>query len=154
MFPCMSSPGNPVDGNSCLTTHLNQTSTLPISLLSTKRIDVNQASTLVTGDFTLGAGWGSTASTAITNAQSKDQWSTTTITTGGSGIAANPTYQITFHDGTWTQVPVCIAVQTGGNDIVAPLTVTSRGPAQYIFQWNGTPTTGKTYEISIQCGGT
>jgi hypothetical protein len=119
-----------------------------------KRLDVNQATTLVTGDFTLGAGWGATASTAITLATSKDQASVTTITTAGAGIAANPTYQITFHDGTWTQVPTCSANQTGGNDILANLTVTARSATAYTFQWNGTPTTGKTYEITILCTGT
>jgi hypothetical protein len=121
---------------------------------SSVRYDVDKSSTLITGDFTLGAGWGSTAATAITVATSKDQASVTTITTGGTGIAANPTYQITFHNGTWLQVPVCAAIQTGGNDIIGDLTVTARSATAYTFQWNATPTTGKTYEISIQCMGT
>jgi hypothetical protein len=124
------------------------------NFVSSKRLNVDQATTLVTGDFTLGAGWGSTAATAITVATSKDQASVTTITTGGSGIAINPTYQITFHDGTWTQTPVCTARQTGGNDIVAQFTVTARSATSYTFQWNGTPTTGKTYEVTIDCTGT
>lgn len=119
-----------------------------------KRIRADQGTTLVAGDFTIGPTWGNTAATAITNATSKDQASTTTITTGGTGIAANPLYTLTFHDGTWTTIPVCSAVQTGGNDIIATLTVTSRSVTSYQFQWNGTPTTGKTYEISINCMGT
>jgi hypothetical protein len=121
---------------------------------TSSRFDTNFATTLVPGDFTLGAGWGATAATAITVATSKDQANVTTITTGGAGIAINPTYQITFHDGTWTQTPVCEARQTGGNDILAQLTVTARSATSYTFQWNGTPTTGKTYEITISCWGT
>jgi|SRR5579864_2933791 len=39
---------------------------------SVTRISVNGATTLVAGDFTLSAGWGSTATTAITVATSKD----------------------------------------------------------------------------------
>jgi len=151
-FPCIEQ-ADQNDKNSCISGHANVTSTLRNGF-STKRLDVNLGTTLVPGDFILGAGWGSTASTAITNVLSKDQASTTTITTGGTGIAANPSYQIVFHDGTWTQTPVCSATQTGGNDIVAFLTVTGRNATSYVFQWNGTPTTGKTYEITIQCMGT
>jgi hypothetical protein len=130
------------------------TGTATAATVTLKRLDVNQATTLVAGDFTLGAGWGSTASTAITLSTSKDQASVTTITTGGSGIALNPTYLLTFHDGTFTQVPACSAIQTGGNDVIADLTVTARSATAYTFQWNGTPVTGKTYEITIQCMGT
>lgn len=151
-FPCFEQ-ANVTDKNSCLSGHANQISALRNGL-STERLAVDLATTLVPSDFILGAGWGSTASTAITLATSKDQWSVTTITTGGTGIALNPTYQIIFHDGTWTQIPVCMAVQTGGNDIFANLSVTGRNATSYVFQWNGTPTTGKTYEITIQCGGT
>ncbi|MGA2648091.1 MAG: hypothetical protein ABSF15_25645 [Candidatus Sulfotelmatobacter sp.] len=104
--------------------------------------------------MTLAAGWGSTAAIGITLATSKDQASVTTITAGGTGIEAKPTYQLTFHDGTWTQTPVCIAIQTGGNDIIAPLTVTSRSATSYTFQWHGTPSSAKTYEISVSCMGT
>lgn len=118
------------------------------------RTDYNLGTTLVAGDFTVGAGWGSGAVTAITLATSKDQANVTTITTGSTSLAANPTYILTFHDGTFTQVPACTAIQTGGNDIVEPLTVTSRSATAYTFQWNGTPTTGKTYEITITCSGT
>lgn len=145
-------------GGSNVSVTINFTSTIARnfgsnSSVSFQRVSVNGASTLVPGDFTLGAGWGSSASTAITVTTSKDQASVTTITASGT-VAANPTYTLTFHDGSWGQVPVCVAVQTGGNDIIADLSVTSRSATAYTFQWNGTPTSGKTYEISIECMGT
>jgi hypothetical protein len=128
--------------------------TLSTAGYSVSRYTVDKAATLTVRDFTLGAGWGSTAAIGITLATSKDQASVTTITAGGTGIEAKPTYQLIFHDGTWTQTPVCTAVQTGGNDIVASLTVTSRSATSYTFQWNGTPSSAKTYEISVSCMGT
>jgi hypothetical protein len=119
-----------------------------------KRFNVDNATTITSGAFTLGASWGSTASIAITVATSKDPAYVVTITTGGSGIAANPTLQITFADGTWTNVPVCHQIQTGGNDIFGDTTVTSRSATSYTYQWAGTPTTGKTYEFTQTCTGT
>ncbi len=127
---------------------------------SAKRYSVDTATTLVSGDFTLGTGWGSTAALAITNATSKDSAYTVTITTGGSGIAINPTLQITFHDGAFNNpagtnpVPVCIQPQTGGNDVFANVSVSARSATSYTFTWLGTPTTGKTYEFSGLCQGT
>jgi len=128
--------------------------TLSTAGYSVSRYNVDKAATLTVRDLTLAAGWGSTAAIGITLATSKDQASVTTITAGGTGIEAKPTYQLTFHDGTWTQTPVCIAIQTGGNDIIAPLTVTSRSATSYTFQWHGTPSSAKTYEISVSCMGT
>jgi hypothetical protein len=122
--------------------------------ITARRFSVDNASTLASGAFILGAGWGSTASIAITNATSKDSAYTVTITTGGTGIAANPTLQITFADGTWTTVPVCSEIQSGGNDIFADTTVTARSATSYTYQYNGTPTTGKTYELTQTCTGT
>ena len=128
--------------------------TTKIAVAALKRLNVDNATTLTSGAFTLGAGWGSTASIAITNANSKDSAYTVTITTGGTGIAANPTLQITFADGTWTQVPVCKEIQSGGNDIFSDTTVTARSATSYTYQYNGTPTTGKTYELTQTCTGT
>ena len=121
--------------------------------LAFKRFNVDGGTTLTSGAFALSAGWGSTASIAITVTTSKDPAYVVTITTGGSGIVANPTLQITFADGTWTNVPVCRQIQTGGNDIFSDTTVTARSATSYTYQWNGTPTTGKTYELTQTCIG-
>lgn len=133
---------------------VNLTNLTATGIVTTKRVNVDSATTLVSGDFSLSAGWGNTAALAITVTTSKDQACCVTITTGGTGIAANPTLTLTFHDGTWTNVPVCIAHQTGGNDFISDITVTARSATAYTFQFNGTPTTAKTYEISILTMGT
>lgn len=124
------------------------------ALVQGKRFGTAKAGNLVTGDFALGAGWGSTASPTLTVTTSRDQAWVLTITTGGAGIAANPTLQITFHDGSWNNVPVCRATQTGGNDITSNMSVTARSATSYTWQWTGTPTTAKTYEITADCWGT
>jgi hypothetical protein len=124
------------------------------AIVQAKRWTVDGGTTLTSGAFTLGAGWGTTASIAITNANSKDNAYTITITVGGTGIAANPTLLLTFADGTWTNVPVCRQIQTGGNDIFADTTVSARSATAYTYIWNGTPTTAKTYELTEECTGT
>jgi hypothetical protein len=122
--------------------------------ITTRRFSVDNSTTLTSGAFTIGAGWGSTAAIAITVTTSKDPAYVVTITTGGTGIVANPTLQITFADGTWTNVPACYQIQTGGNDIFGDTTVTARSATSYTYQWAGTPTTGKTYEFTQTCTGT
>lgn len=122
--------------------------------LASKRYTVDGATTLVAGDFTLGAGWGNTASIAITDTTSKDSAAIVTITTAGTGIVANPTLQLTFKDGTWTNTPACNAIQSGGNDIFGDSTTTARSATAQTWQWNATPTTAKTYEVTITCTGT
>jgi hypothetical protein len=106
----------------------------------------------VPSNFTLGAGWGSTAAaTAVSG--SDNNWFIL-ITTGGAGIAANPTVQYTYADGDFTtgaSVVYYVCNQSGGNDILADVTTSDRQQTNETFIWHGTPTTGKTYEIT--CNG-
>lgn len=122
--------------------------------INAKRYSVDGGTTLVAGDFVLSAGWGSTASTAITVATSKDSAAVITVTSSGTGQAANPTVAFTFHDGTWTNVPVCKPIQTGGTGIFGDSTVTARSATAYTWQWNATPSAAATYEFTLQCTGT
>ncbi len=99
-------------------------------------------------DFTVGANWGSTASAAAGGA---DNLFHVTFTTGGTGIAANPQFTFTYHNGDMSSggsTVYYVCSQTGGNDILADVTTITRNQTNEIFQWNGTPTTGKTYEIT------
>jgi hypothetical protein len=121
-----------------------------------QRLSVDKGTTLVAGSFTLSASWGTIASTSITVSTSKDQANVSTIT-AGSTPAANPTYTLTFTDGTWVNTPVCVAAQTGGNgatSAINPLVVSARSATAYTWIWTGTPVSGKTYEITISCMGT
>lgn len=109
----------------------------------------NYSLALVSGDFALGAGWGSTAS--VTNSGGADNNFTVEVTTGGAGIAANPTTTFTYKGGDFdtgsTATPIFLCSQTGGDDIVADVWVT-RGQTSMVMTWKGTPNSGKKYEIS------
>ena len=118
------------------------------------RYSVDTATTLVTTDFAISGGWGSTASKAITITTSKDSAFVITLTSSGTGQAANPTIALTFHDGTWTNVPACVFIQTGGTGIFGDSTVSARSATAYTWIWNATPTTAATYEFTGHCTGT
>jgi len=119
-------------------------------LLSGRRIK-SIGTALTPSSFTLSAGWGSTA--AIASVGGTDQWFYGTVTSGGSSIAVNPTLQITFVDGTWTTTPVCYAYHTGGTGNIADWLVTARSATSYTFQWQSTPASAATYEVTVRCGG-
>lgn len=128
------------------------------SLFTAKRYTVDGGTTLVAGDFALSAGWGTTASIAISLSTSKDAAAIVTVTSAGTGQAANPTLLLTFHDGTWTNVPACVLLQNGGTDIFGDVTGVAVGvtafATAYTWTWNGTPTAAKNYVFVIQCTGT
>jgi hypothetical protein len=60
---------------------------------------------LVVGDIALSPGWGNTAT--ISGLGGTDAAFRFAVTPNGTGIAANPTITVTFHDGTWTTIPIC-----------------------------------------------
>lgn len=115
------------------------------------RLKATRGSALVAGDFSIGAGWGSTAS--IASVSGTDAAGSITILTGGTGIAANPSITFTFHDGTWTNPPIVVVsrgdVQTAGH--VAAVTISA---TQVVFIVNTTPNTGQDYPIYFVCIGT
>ncbi|HEY6827725.1 MAG TPA: hypothetical protein VI259_12785, partial [Gemmatimonadaceae bacterium] len=122
-------------------------------LLRTTRVSLGAATALIAGDFALSAGWGSTAS--IGSLAGTDGAWTGTITTGGSGIAANPTLALTFHDGTWTSAPVCVvemSATSDGTNLTTKTTYT-RTATVLTITFNGTPVTGNTYVFSSECTG-
>jgi hypothetical protein len=124
-------------------------------LFTAKRFFVDGATSLVAGDFVLSAGWGTTASIAAANGTSKDAAALMTVTSSGTGQAANPTIQFTFHDGAWTQTPVCLVIQAGGNDVFGDTTLSGvLNTTVGTWIWNATPTATKTYQFLIQCTGT
>lgn len=124
--------------------------------LGAKRLRLTGATTLVSGDFTLSAGWGTGPALAITDATSKDAAFVVTVT-AGTTPGANPTVQLTFHDGTWTNVPVCLMDQSAGTGALptgGQMVVTARSATSYTWQWTGTPSAAATYEFSGICMGT
>lgn len=105
-----------------------------------------------TGDFTLSAAWGNTATkVAFTG---NDAAGSISITANGAGIAANPTVTFVFHDGTWGTQPTCVV---GRNDTSGVAAGTGSGvgnatsATQGIFGLFATPTAGNTYVLTWSC---
>lgn len=77
-----------------------------------------QKTTVVTGDFALGAGWGTTASLAFVGTAPTDQRGKFTVTSTGTGQSqATATVVFTFKDGAWESAPTCIVTTTNDNSI-------------------------------------
>ena len=91
--------------------------------LKNKRVSFSGATALGAGDFALSAGWGSTA--AVSAVIGTDGAWEITVTSGGTGIAPNPTIILTFKDGTWTSSPIAISKQVGGTGFIADITETT-----------------------------
>jgi hypothetical protein len=121
-------------------------------LTQVRRIAVNQGTAIATGDIAISAGWGSTASKGTFTGY--DQAGSFTITSSGTGQAANPTITLTFHDGTWTTAaPVCQMWQNAGTGTIADLENTTESLTAPVFTYVGTPVASSTYRISWHCWG-
>ena len=90
----------------------------------------------------LGAGWGSTA--AVSGAIGTDGAHSFTVTSNGTGIAANATIAITYKDGAWGLSPLFLSMITGGTGPIAPITY-STTTTVLTLTYNGTPIAGQTY---------
>lgn len=122
--------------------------------VSARRFKAGGGTALVSGDFALSAGWGTTATVAVTLATSRDQAFLITVTSAGTGQLVNPTITLTFKDGTWTNTPVCIMNDTGGTGALADVTRSSSSATTYVWIWNALPVATSTYEFSGICMGT
>lgn len=94
----------------------------------------------------LGSGWGSTATFTATGF---DSALIVSVTTGGSGLAANAQITVTFKDGTFTNAPVC---QITRGDVNAPgstITSCSTSATTATLFFNGVPVTATTYTFDI-----
>ena len=107
------------------------------------------------GDLALSAGWGTTATDAVTLATSRDQALVYTVTSGGTGQAVNSTITWTFGDGTWTSIPVCSIYQSGGTGAaLGQPTRSSSSATAYVWIVPGLPVDTFTYEYTMLCVGT
>lgn len=73
------------------------------------RLGGSAATAIVAGDIALGAGWGTTPILAIL-ANSTDQAGELTITCDATAAQATATIALTFTDGAYPNVPVCLPV--------------------------------------------
>lgn len=101
------------------------------------------------GNIALSAGWGSTAAVSAVSGQGNRF--RFTITSSGTGQAANPTITSTLPTA-FAVAPLCNAQQTGGTGGIVVIksgteTTTSTGA----MTWVGTPVAASTYIIDVTC---
>jgi len=117
-----------------------------------KRLKANQGSSLVVGDVGgLGAGWGSTAS--VSSVVGNDVIGQISITSNGTGQAVNAGLTLTFHDGTWTTAPICLAVRGDGFSPQGIMIANAATATNVSFFFNALPVAGTTYTLSFICVG-
>lgn len=101
---------------------------------------------LVAGDFALSAGWGTTAS--ISAVAGTDQAGRFTVTSSGTGQAANPTITLTFPDGAMVGPPYGAVARSAGDQLTVPTTWIST-TTTLVITFNGTPVAGQTYTFDF-----
>jgi hypothetical protein len=109
--------------------------------------NINQVATNVA----ISGGWGTTASVAMCTVGGSLQRACYVITSSGTGQAANPTFTVTFPEH-MAYTPICLAQQNGGTGAMAFIsTGTPTTTGSGAFTWIGTPSTGLTYQIVVDC---
>jgi len=117
-----------------------------------KRIKANQASSLVVGDVGgLTAAWGSTATVA--SVVGTDMAGYIDILSNGTGQNINAGFTLTFHDGTWTTPPVCLAVRGDGFAPQGIMIANAATATNVSFFFNAVPVAGTTYQLIFICMG-
>jgi hypothetical protein len=116
-----------------------------------KRLTLNQGTNLTTNNVALSAGWGTTATFALA-AGSNDSRGSMTITSNGSGQAADPTVTITFQDGAWPSAPFASVTVNGGSQPSVPYTVTTTTTTMTIT-FQGTPVAAQTFTFTWKTEG-
>lgn len=111
-----------------------------------KRLKATQGSPLVVGDVgSLTASWGSTAS--VQSVTGTDAGGSITVLSSGTGQAANPTFILTFHDGTWTNSPIVVCCRADFFAPVAAFIHSGASATNVGFGFNGTPVAGSAYTV-------
>lgn len=145
--PTIASPSitGTVGGSATYTTPTLSSPTLTGNALY-KRTKATQGTALVIGDVgTLSAGWGTTAT--VSAVSGTDAAGSITISSSGTGQAANPTFVLTYHDGTWTNSPIVVATRGDFNAPVAGFIHSGATATTVTFGFNGTPLAGSTYTV-------
>lgn len=112
------------------------------------RVHSGGGSAVVAGDFSLSAGWGSTATKP--SVVGTDAAGALNITANGAGIGANPNVTFTFHDGSWGTTVFCTFTRGDGNAPVAVFT-SATGTTSVGTFFAGTPVSGTTYTMFWTC---
>lgn len=109
-----------------------------------KVVDNKAGSALLAAAITASAGFGSTVVKAVT-AGSSDVRGRITLTPGGAGIAANPTFAIAFQDGAFDDAPFVSITRADVLATAALIRVTARSTTGFTVTFVGTPVDGEAY---------
>jgi hypothetical protein len=128
-------------------------------VVTAKRYNAHAGTALAASDYAASSGWGT--SPTKTAVGGTDQGATFTITAKAT-VSASPTITLTFHDGTWTTVPVIVvsrqdvvaAAAAPGATVTNQWVVTSVSATAVVFTFNGTPVANNTYGLSFIAMGT
>lgn len=116
------------------------------------RIAASLGKALAASDFALSAGFGTTASIAV-SAGSTVARGEATITSAGTGQAANPTCTMTFPDGAYDAAPFPVVSRAGGSQRSVPMEVTTRAAGSVVLSLVGTPVAADTFKFTWQIVG-
>jgi hypothetical protein len=117
------------------------------------RFRATQGTALTTADVGSLTGWGSTAS--VSSVTGTDAAFVVAISSSGTGVAANPTFTVTFKDGTWTNPPIVQITRAEGNGPAAPPFIFGVSATQLTVGGllASTPAAGVTYVFHVTCTG-
>jgi len=110
------------------------------------RLACDQLTAHATTDYTLSAGFGSTASVALTNCN--DHRGRVVVTSAGSGQAINPTCTIAYKDGAFDVAPHVMVCRGGGSQATIIMSVTAEFTTGCILTFNGTAAAAETYTFN------
>ena len=94
---------------------------------------------IVTTDWALSAGWGPGA-TVFSVAGNDNRGAVVVQTSAADTPTANPTLTLTFKDGTWTTVPIAVAIMRHTSTGPAVSVSCTQTATTLVIQYNGTPT--------------
>lgn len=114
-----------------------------------RRIRPNQGTAHVAGDWALSAGWGTTATASVASG-CNDTCGLLSISSSGTGQAANPTVTLTAKDGAFGGGIRGVAVRADTASPAPETAVwcsTSASGTQIVWTFRGTPVAGSTYTL-------
>jgi hypothetical protein len=143
-------------GNLVLATSPSVSDPTLTGVTAVKRIRATQGTSIVAGDFAISGGWGTTAS--VGSVLGTDAAFSAVVTSAGTGQSAGPTVTLTFHDGTWTNSPLCAPSMGPGNNVLAAWLIQSVSATALVLQatlvsGNFTPAATNTVGLTVVCVG-
>lgn len=138
-----------------------QTGNIPFSLVTAAnitasagniqgRVMTNNGGVCTNGELAFSGGFGSTAAaTGVVGLNQTCEW---TITSSGSGQAANPTITDTLVNAFPAATAVCTMQMVGGTGTSTLIDQTTLSATAPVFTFGGTPGVGSTYKVVRRCG--